>query len=142
MQTFFRWGIEGEHFKKAGKGAEFINRTAYENEIAPLKQLQIYYPTSGGLPPADPTAIQEKLMRIQQGEALKHLVVDATIGIDSPTYTETRGELKQLRRDAWIKFVAGKIDENSYWDGIQAWLDAGGAQAKKEFTEQYKAYKQ
>jgi putative aldouronate transport system substrate-binding protein len=142
MHTFFRWGIEGTHFKRAGQGAEFTKRKSYEDRVAPLKQLQIYYPTSGGLPPADPTAIQEKLMRIQQGEALKYLVVDDTIGLDSPTYTETRGELKQLRRDAWIKYVSGNIDEDEYWDSIQTWLDAGGAQAKKEFTEEFLKYKQ
>lgn len=136
MSTFFSWGIEDKHYREVGDGAEFIDRTGYENAVAPYKQLQMDYP-SAGLPPADPTPIQEKLMTLQQTEAPRYLVLNATNGLTSPTYVETSSLLKQFRRDAWIKFVSGVIDEAGFHSLINDWLDAGGREAKEEFTEQY-----
>ena len=140
--TVFSWGAEGYTYEVAD-GAGTRTEEQYNTYMGgPLFYGQINaFGTSMMSSVVDSTLTELAISaRDEKFEYYDIAVGDATVAIDSPTWTEIgTSDLTPIMSDTVNKYIQGLIDEDEYWAGVQEWLDAGGQTVIDEYAAAYGA---
>ncbi|TDF92781.1 extracellular solute-binding protein [Paenibacillus piri] len=130
-------GVEGVHYQEESGGAvKILDETKYSKEVVPVVHLASRIDLiNNGSPLA-----KEAIAALE--EIKKYGVADATAGLNlSDAGKKKLSTIKNILDDARIKFVMGVIDEAGYKKEVDKWLQMGGNDIIKEYTELYNKYK-
>lgn len=127
---------EGHYTLKDGKVVTSTDIKVTEKEVRPYLNIALYE-TTNITPPLYSMKAQEKANDMANA-AVKFMVSDPTITLDSKTNNEKGARLADIIKDATYQFIMGKIDEAGFQNAIKKWQNDGGQQIMTEFNEQYK----
>jgi putative aldouronate transport system substrate-binding protein len=133
----FNYGVEDKHFTRDDNGApkatklwETSNKTNYPVTYIASAPIQLFY---NGYP--------EETEAVYEWEKV---VAPITIpnpsnGLRSATWTKKGAELEQKLTDAFLDVIYRGKDKSYFEDAMKSWMNDGGADAAKEFQEEYEA---
>ncbi|UQZ84092.1 Lipoprotein LipO precursor [Paenibacillus konkukensis] len=138
IADLLKYGVEGEHYtKKDGKVLPSTDSKLVEKEVRPYLNMALYE-TTNVTPSFYTLPVAEKANNLSNA-AVKFMVTDPSVSLDSKTYNEKGARLQDQIKDATYQFIMGKIDEAGYQAAVKKWQNDGGQKIIDEFNEQYKS---
>lgn len=135
LQDLRTWGIEGKHYKMVNGVPEPINPKQFADEVY-TNFFQLKF-DNGELAMTGNDSPGMKAIKQMWVDNLKIGVSNPAEPLISPTNTQKGGALKQIVKDANVKYIMGNIDDAGYDKAIQNWRESGGDQVIKEYSEEY-----
>lgn len=133
MADLLSWGIVDKHSKIVDGKYEMIDQEAFDNEVGfpykwPMRAVDLEpLKTPGNV---NPLVLKE----IEVTENNKNYVVNNPANpLVSDTFTERGVELEQIIKDADVKFIMGKINEEQWKKEMERWWSSGGETIAKEY---------
>lgn len=127
---------EGHYTLKDGKVVPNTDAKLIEKEVRPYLNLALADSTNV-TPSFFSMAVHEKANNLSN-EAVKFMITDPTLPLDSATNNEKGARLSEIIKDATYQFIMGKIDEAGFQNAVKKWQNDGGQKIMDEYNAQYK----
>jgi putative aldouronate transport system substrate-binding protein len=125
----------GHYTLKDGKVVPSTDAKLKEKDVRPYLNIALYDTTN--ITPSFYEMPEHERANNLINAAVKFMVMDPTIALDSKTFNEKGARLQEQINDATYQFILGKIDEAGFQAAIKKWQNDGGQQMTNEFNEQY-----
>ncbi|WP_438444465.1 extracellular solute-binding protein [Gorillibacterium sp. sgz5001074] len=127
---------DGHYTLKDGKVVPNTDAKLIEKEVRPYLNLALADSTNV-TPSFFSMAVHEKANNLSN-EAVKFMITDPTLPLDSKTNNEKGARLADQIKDATYQYVLGKIDDAGFQKAVDKWKADGGQKIIDEYNEQYK----
>jgi putative aldouronate transport system substrate-binding protein len=125
----------GHYTLKDGKVVPSTDAKLKEKDVRPYLNIALYDTTN--ITPSYYEMPEHERANDLINAAVKFMVMDPTISLDSKTFNEKGARLQEQIKDATYQFILGKLDEAGFQAAIEKWKKDGGQQIIDEYNEQY-----
>ncbi|MDF2646879.1 MAG: family 1 extracellular solute-binding protein [Paenibacillus sp.] len=137
IADLLKYGLKDEHHTlKDGKVVPSTDSKLIEKEVRPYLNMALYE-TTNITPSFYALPALEKANNLAN-EAVKFMVTDPSVSLDSKTFNEKGARLQDQIKDATYQFIMNKIDEAGFQSAVKKWQNDGGQKIIDEFNEQFK----
>jgi putative aldouronate transport system substrate-binding protein len=137
IADLLKYGLKDEHYTmKDGKAVPSTDSKLIEKEVRPYLNMALYE-TTNITPAFFSLPVFEKANNLSN-EAVKFMITDPTVSLDSKAFNEKGARLQDQIKDATYQFIMNKIDEVGFQSAVKKWQNDGGHKIIDEFNEQYK----